>query len=325
MATGIHTYAGSTPASPTAIQNHFLGQIAMPAARDYAALSQFSKKELITGSSYNVPSYKKIEVPTTADVTRAEDPTNFRLSRVELDGKSGSLALFGEAMELDEAFRKRNMGVIDIMKIMEDELRQSMGLRLEILHKAALDTGNLVMTPTGSASQQVDVNGTASQAAAVNLSVYHYQYLSLLAGDTYAIPGIRSLGGNYAYFSRGEAFFALQRDPEYQARHEGVPSSLSNFLVAQVGKVKLFHTPEEQLFANNLGTNSDVAEGVLLGEDCLRMYMNSPFQVFIDQQKSAANTFGTKEYLWYKGDLGVITPTDSVEKRRIRHIRVTSA
>lgn len=322
MAIGSHLYSGSTPSSPTAIQDHFLGEVFKPAMRDLVNLARFSKKQKITGLSYNLPSYKKLEIAT--NVERTSEDADFRLARVEFDGKTADLALQGNAIELDETFRKRNMGVMDVISILRDELQQDMALQLDKLHKSALDNGKLIMTPTGYSSQQVDVNGTASQSAANNLSVYHYEYLNLLARDKYGIPMISQLGG-YAYITRGQATFALRRDPEFQAIHQGVPSYLEKSKVAQIGDIKIFETNEEELFVDNLGTNSDVAEGVLLGEDSMRMFFNSPFEVFIDQQKIAANHFGTKEYIWYKADLNVMIPTDSVEKRRIRHIRVTSA
>lgn len=322
MAIGAHTYAGDTPSTPTAIQDHFLGEVFKPAMRDMVNLARFSKKQKISGLSYNLPSYKKLEVASS--VERTSEDAEFRLARVEFDGKTADLKLQGQAIELDETFRKRNLGVMDVISILKDELQQDMALQLDKLHKSALDNGKLILTPTGYSSQQVDVNGTASQAAANNLSVYHYQYLSLLAKDSYAIPFIQGLNA-YAYVTRGKACFALRRDPEFQAIHQGVPSYLQGMLVAQVGDVKIYETNEEELFVDNLGTNSDVAEGVLLGDDSMRMFFNSPFEIFMDQNKVAANHFGTKEYLWYKADLNVMIPTDSVEKRRIRHIRVTSS
>lgn len=322
MAIGSHTYANSTPSTPTAIQNHFLGEIAVPARRDYTLISQFAKDAKITGASYNVPSFKKLDIPTS--VERANENDDFQVSRVEFDGKSASLSQFGHAMELDKTFIRRNLGVIDVLKILEDELRQDMGLRLEKICKSALDGGKLIFTPTGYASQQVDVNGTASQAAANNLSVYHYQYLELLASDTYAIPMINSMGA-WPYLTRGGAVFSLKRDPELQAVYQGVPEYLQKYNVGKIGNIQIFQSPEEELFSSTLGTNSNVSEGVLLGEDCLRMFYTSPFQLKMDMGETAANHYAQKGYLWYDADLNVMIPTDSVEKRRIRHIRVTSA
>jgi hypothetical protein len=322
MATGSHTYANSTPSSPTAIQNHFLGQIAIPARRDYTLISQFAKNEKITGSSYNIPSFKKLDIP--ASVERANENDDFQVSRVEFDGKTKSLAQFGHAMELDHTFIRRNLGVIDVLNILEDELRQDMGLRLEKICKSALDEGKLIMTPTGAATQQVDANGTASQAAANNLNVYHFQYLELLASDTYAIPYLNSMGC-YAYLTRGGAMFNLLQDSRFIEVHRGLPEYLLKSSVGQIGGIKIFKSPEEELFSSTLGTDQNVSEGVLLGEDCLRMFYTSPFQLKVDMGDTAANFYGQKGYLWYDADLNVTIPTDSVEKRRIRHIRVTSA
>lgn len=322
MATGTHTYKNSTPDSPTAIKNHFLGEIAIPAKREYTLISQFAKSEKITGESYNVPSFKKLDVPNS--VERVNEDSDFQISKVEFDGKTKSLAQFGEAMVLNKTFLRRNMGVIQVLDILKEELRQNMGLRLEKIAKSALDEGKLIMTPTGASAQQVDTNGTASQAAANNLNIYHFQYLQLLAQDTYAIPMIKSLGA-YAYLTRGNALFNLMQDSRMISLHDGVPGYLKKFGVKQIGDIQIYSSPEEELFSSTLGTNSDVAEGVLLGNDCLRMFYSSPFELKVDLGDTAANHYGQEGYIWYDADLNCMIPTDSVEKRRIRHIRVTSA
>ena len=322
MAIGSHTYAGSTPTSPAAIQSHFISEVFQPAMRGLVDLARFSKKVEITGKTYNIPSYKKLDIADS--VVRGSEDAEFRLSRVEFDGKSADLSLQGNAIEFDNTFVSRNAGVMDVISILKDELQQEMKLQLDKIHKNALDAGNLIMTPTGYASQQVDVGGTPSQAAAANLSVYHFQYLRLLAGDTYAIPMIKQLGA-YAYLTRGKACFALKRDPEFQAFHQGIPSQLQKGLVAEIDGIKIYENNEEELFLDNLGTNSDVAEGVLLGDEAMHMFYNGMFNVVMDRGEVAANHFGTKGYIYYKADLGVTLPTNSVEKRRVRHIRVTSS
>lgn len=322
MSVGTHTYAATTPSSPSAIQNHFLGEVFKPVMRDHVNLARFSKKQKITGLSYNLPSYKKMDIADS--VERANENSDFRAAQIEMDGKSAELKLQGEAIRFNKTLISRNQGVIDVLEIVKSDLRQSMALQLDKIHKAALDGGNLIFTPTGGATQQIDTNGTASQSAANNMQIYHFQYLSLLANDVYAIKKVSELGC-YAYITRGRAVFHLRRDPEYRALYQGVPSYLQKGHVAQVDDIKIFETNEEELYADNLGTSSNVAEGSLLGDEAMHMFFNKPFEIFVDMNETAANFYGTEGTLWYKADLGVMLPTNSIEKRRVRSIRITSA
>lgn len=322
MALGTHTYGGSTPSSPTAIQNHFLANVVVPAKREMTLISQFARQTKITGLSVTLPSYKKLAIPNS--VNSANEYSTVQLSRVEFDGKSANLAFFDHGMEFSKAMVDRNQGIMPVIDILKDELQQELALRLELIHKAALDEGKLVFTPRGYTSFQVDTNGTPSQQATNNLSVYHYQYLDLLASDHYAIPKIASMGC-YAYLTRGGAAFSLLQDPLFQAIHTGVPDYLMKNSVGQIGDIKIFKSPEEELFSSSLGVNSNVSEGVLLGNQSMEMFFNKPFEFHMDTEDRMANNFGRSGYMWYRADLGVTLPTDSVEKRRVRHIRVTSA
>lgn len=321
MAAGINLYQ-DFPDSPTALKDHYISkEIFEPVMREMAPLSNFSIKEKITGQSITIPNVKEIEL---IDATIAQEVGPMTKSKIEFNGKTADLERFGHVIEYSKEHVMRNEGVVQVKPILAKQLQADMAYQLEKQHKDALDTGQVCFIPTGSGAAVLDTDGTPSTAAANNLSLYHFRYLKLLASDTYQIPKLKSLGG-YAYFSRGETFFSIQNDPQYQALNQGVPQSMQKFFVAQLYGINLFHTPEESLFLNNIGTNQDVAEGVLLGEGAMHMFYNKPFSISLDEDNKAYNAYGRIGQLWYNADLNVITPKDTNLKREVRHIRVTSS
>lgn len=315
------TYDGSMPSTPTALQDHFITEVFKPAMRN-SVLAQFCKKIRVNGASMNIPSYSKLGVKSSID--RANEQSNFTQSELSLDGKKVDMQLRGHAMVISETMSERNVGVYDIININRDELRQEMKTQIEKIVKQAMDNTPLDYVASGLTSASVTTSGTPTASALYNLNVYHAQRLSLLGADTYAIPKISSFG-KYAAVFRGEAFLSLRNDSRWEGYYEGVPEGLKGLVVGEIADLRLFHHDDEEVLSNSIGTNSDVSEGLIFGQDSCWFGMIKPFQFYEDFGQTAANLYGTKRHLWYKADVAADIPSDSANKRRVRVIHWTSA
>ncbi len=320
MAQGVLNYGGDQP-STGALQDHFIAEVFKP-AMTRSVLANYAKKIMTEGNSFSIPSFETLELPSSID--RSDELSAFGVDKLVLDGRVINHVLRGRAMEITETMVNRNRNVYDIISIAREQLSQQMQRGIERIVKEAMDDTPIDVVFTGLASQSVTTTGTPTASATNNLNVYQCQYLSLLMRDTYAVPVLPELGA-YAGVFRGDAFLSLRNDARWDAYYEGVPAGLRGFLVGQVADIALFHQDDEEILSNSLGTNSDVSEGLVFGQDACWFGMVSPFQFYEDMGQVAANDFGTKKYLWYKADAAAAIPSTSTNKRRVRVAHITSA
>lgn len=303
------------------IRDHaILGEVFMQSAYQAKLFSLADKRKVASGNSVTIPSILELDQPTS--LVLAEDQP-IPLSKLSITSKAINVSERGRGISVTHLAQSRIPSPIDLLNSCKEQLAQLISRDLEKVCATALKTTQLKYVPTGVASQTITTNGTAGAAALANINVYHLRYLSNYMQDDLRIPMNKQFNGYVGVF-RGNGLLSVQLDPEFTQIHQGLPDAFASLKVGRIADVVLFPINDSNVLDNAIGTNNDVSEGILMGDQAVVFGIIDEFKVAYDLSESKATDFGRFKYVAYRGDFGAGLYNDSANAGLVRSIHVTS-
>lgn len=155
----------------------------------------------------------------------------------------------------------------DLENPIQRKLRQQMTLSLDTLAAAAFKETLIKYVPTGAASNNITVNGTAGAQATANMNFFHVEEISDYMYDTLHADPVGGSNGDYVGIFRTRALRGIKRDDSWEEWHKYTdPQAKWNGEVGRVEKVRFIQTNHARALAN-IGSASVLGEGVVFGDD----------------------------------------------------------
>jgi N4-gp56 family major capsid protein len=278
-------------------------------------------KMVKSGETISIPIVDNLSLPSSVNVNELD-----RLPVLKLSITAKTISLAEKGLSVQVTRKSVNRSPIDILQEHKEMLQRTMSRTLEATVAEALDDMLVKYVATGPVSQNVATNGTAAAAALNNLNFYHARYINNYLRDQLRVPK-RSKGraaGKYLGIFRGNAELALRNDPEFVEFNTGVPSSMEKDLVGEIAGIKIVLTDDSNVLANNVGTNSDVSEGFIIGDEAVYMCIMEGLSLKYDFSESYANDYGRFKYIAWHGDIAAGLPADSANAGLVRGLHFTS-
>lgn len=276
------------------------------------------KRRVASGESLTVPSVSEITFPTS---TALDELQTIPLSKLTISAKTISMAEKGRAIAVTGRTQRRSP--IDVLSAHKSKVSEMMSRELESVISTALKTSNIKYVANGVASQNITTNGTAGAAALSNPNIYHLRYMSNYMSDTLRAPKHRKFN-SYVGLFRGNAIMSIQNDPEYTEINNGLPNEFSRLSVGKIADISLMSHNDDNVLSNTIGTNSDVSEGIIMGDEAVLFGFLEQIRLVYDFSETKATDFGRFKYIAWKGDYGAGLYSDSANAGLARVMHYTS-
>lgn len=281
--------------APTGVyKNHEMSSNLRMAAIPMCKFMQFAKPEAGYGK-------KKGESITITRVSNITQPTsgvlveNQRIPEDDLALSTMSITVSEWGRAVPYTSLSNDLGKFDVENTIQKKLRDQMSLVLDKAAAAAFKLGKIKAEPTGASSINFDTGGTATQAAVVNLNVYHVEQIRDYMYSTLAIPAYE--GDDYICLLATKAKRGLMSDPAWETWHKYTdPSAKYNGEIGRLENIRFVEVNNTNSLSGSLGTGSVLGEAVFFGEDAVAM------AVAEDPELRAAipQDFGrSKSVAWY--------------------------
>lgn len=305
--------------STGAYREHEVAEVFKPAAFASVLFNLSEKRRVASGQSLTIPSYANLTMPSSTSL--AEDEL-IPVSKLTISAKTIAMGAHGRAVVIGDLAVNRSP--IDVLQAHKEELSLMMQRELEAVIGGVLDDMPVKYVPTGVASQTITTNGTAGAAALNNLNIYHLRYISDYLSDTLRVPFHKKFGSYVGVF-RGNAIRSIQEDPEFTEIHQGRPEAFASINCGKIADIVLMKHNDGNVLLNNVGTNSDVSEGFIVGDQPVLFGFIEQIRLIYDFSEGVSTDFGRRKYIAWKGDYGAGLFSDSANAGLVRGLHVTSS
>lgn len=281
--------------APTGVyKNHEMSSNMRMAAIQETKFMQFCKPEAgygkKKGESITITRVSNIAVPTSGQLVE-----NSRIPEDDLALSTMSITVSEWGRAVPYTSLSQDLGKFDIENTIQKKLRDQMSLVLDKAASASFKLGKIKAEPTGASSLNVDTGGSATQAAVVNLNMYHVEQIRDYMFSTLYIPPYE--GGDYMCLISTKGKRGIVSDPAWETWHKYTdPSSKYNSEIGRIENIRFIEINNTNALSGSLGTSSVLGEAVFFGEDACAM------AVAEDPELRAAipQDFGrSKSVAWY--------------------------
>lgn len=160
----------------------------------------------------------------------------------------------------------------DLENPIQRKLRDQMRLSLDTMAATAFKNATVKYAPTGTAATPgatITYNGTQSVAAR-NVQVYDIERIRDLMFDDLHVPP--AMNDDYMAIMRTQALRGIKDDSDWEEWHKYTdPTAKFNGEVGRIESVRFQETNHANALTKNLGSGSDLGEGIVFGEDAVAM------------------------------------------------------
>lgn len=239
------------------------------------------------------------------------------LQKLSITSKTITLQERGDGLMISSQAMRRSP--IELLQEHEQALRENLQLDMDKVFADQFKAAKLVYTPTGAASYSLATNGSAGTAALANVNFYHLRKMRDLARRTYLMPAFED--GLYRFVVSTSGFRSILEDPERVELQSG--SGLGSLMAPRrlrFEDVIVMECNHDSALDDDIGTNSDVGEGVFIARDAVRYVMAKMPSIVYDRTHDHGRFISL---VWF-GDYAVGTSTDSANAGLTRLISVES-
>lgn len=302
--------------SPTngAYQEHVVDSIFREAIESAIFVPFAFPVNVESGQSFTIPIRSRLSEPTSSLLN---ENLSIPLDKLSITAKVVTLQERGRGVEWSS--KNESRAPIDIPGEHRKALAEQMELVLDtVVGQAFTDGSQIKYVGTGPASQNIATNGSAGAAATENINFYHLRNIRDYLKRTLFCPMVK---GSYVGIFSTAGIRAILDDPEFLAINQYSNREIfSGTEVGMVSNIRVIESDHDIVLDDDIGTNSDVGEGIIFGDDAVRLGM----------LKRPSMHFETKDHgrfvsvAWY-GDFNAGTSTDSGNAGLARIVHYTSS
>ena len=285
-----------------AYEEHEIGSVLRQAVESTVWLPFANRSNISSGQTLTLPIRGRLSEPTNSALTES---MTIPLDKLTITAKTITMVERGRGVQVTR--KAMNRSPIALLEEHKMALSEQMGLDFDTVLSNAFQGGQLKYAATGAASYNLATNGTFGTAALSNPNFYHMRKLRDLAFRTYFMPKLAS--GKYAYVTSTAGYRGILDDPEFlEINKNGNSSVFGKNFVGTIADVEVFE--DNHTLADNLGTGTDVGEGVFIARDAVEYAMIQQPTIHYDASDSVATDFGRFVSIAWYGDWGAGTTSD---------------
>lgn len=252
------------------------------------------------GESVTVPIRSRITEPSNTALTESQ---SIPLSKLTITAKTISMTERGRGVMLSSKAKARSP--IDLLNEHKDAIAEEMALDMDGVLGAAAQGGQLKYAANGAASYALGTSGSFTTAALSNANFWHLRKMRDLAVRTYFMPKFD--GSSYKFVVSTAGLRGILDDPEFLEinANGGRADAFSRNVAGRIADIDIIE--ENHALADNVGTNSDVGEGVFMAKDAVYYAILTQPSIHYD----ATHDHGRFVSIAWFGDWGAGTSTDS--------------
>ena len=277
-------------------KNHDLSSKIRMASIKEAKFMQFVTPE----EGYGKKKGESVTITRVSNVTVPSDDTLGELTRVPED----TLSLSTQAITVAERGRaipytklSTDLAHFDLGSAIQMKLKDQLKLRMDIAAATAFKAGKILAIPTGVAETTFETDGSASNAAASNLNMYHVESVRDYMYSTLNIAPYS--GDDYVCIMITQAKRGLMRDPAWvDWKKYTDPAAKFNGEVGRIENIRFVETNHTSALSDQKGTGSVLGECVFFGQDPVKMAVAEDPHLIAEE--NVGNDFGrSKSVAWY--------------------------
>lgn len=266
-----------------------------------------------SGESVTLPAISDLDVPTSDLLSESQ---SIPLDKLTITAKTISLNERGRGVML--SMKNAGRSPLELMNLHKKRLQEQLELSMDLNFATAFKASQLVYVPTGVASYDLATNGSAGAAAVSNINFYHLRKLRDLARRSYLMPKLE--GNAYKLILSTAGFRSILDDPEAISLNQGRGfDSLMGPSRVKIEDVIVEECIHDAALDDNIGTNSDVAEGVFIAREAVKFAMGKMPTISYERHDHDRYI----SLAWW-GDYAVGQSTDSANAGFARSIYITS-
>lgn len=166
-----------------------------------------------------------------------------------------------------------DLSTYDLENPIQRKLRDQMRLSMDTLAATAYKSAAVKYVPTGTAgtpTNDIAYTGTAGAAATRNIQIWDVERIRDLMFDDLHVPPLDN--DDYVSVARTQAIRGLKDDDTWDEWHKYTdPQAKFNGEVGRIEGVRFIETNHARALSKNLGSNSNMGEAVVFGEDNVAM------------------------------------------------------
>ncbi len=270
------------------------------------------------------------ESVTFTRISNMTESTDYSLLETEripekahtVTGKVVTVGEFGAAVPFTSY--ARDLAQFDLKNSIQRKLKEDMRLALDVRACRAFKQTLYKYVPTGASTASTATNGTAPTAALAAMNVFHLAQIRDILYDTLKAPTVD--GGDYMGIFRTKGIRGIKDDPDWEEWHKYLdPQAKFNSEVGRIESIRLIETNHGGSTVglgglNICGTGSVLGEGVIFGDDAVRMVeaLTPELRIGVPQDFNRQNSVA-----WY-GIYEFSQVWDTANSGECRIIHVTS-
>jgi len=301
--------------STGAYQEHEIAPVFRQAVAKTLFFPRAKRLSMKSGDAITIPIRGSLARPSGG--TALTESISIPLDKLSITTKSLDLTERGRGVMVSRIAMNRSP--IALLQEHQVALSEQLALDLDVVAATAFKSSQLVYAATGAASYNLATGGSAGAAAVSNANFYHIRKMRDLAFRTYLMPSLPN--GRYEFIVSTSGIRGILDDPEFIEIN--APQNSEIFKRNQVGRISdvdIIESQHDAALDDDVGTNSDVGEGVFIAKDyCYSAMMEMP-KIHWDR----THDHGRFTSLAWHGDYGVESSTDSANAGLVRGIYFSS-
>ncbi|MHA1962080.1 MAG: hypothetical protein ACW99U_17890 [Candidatus Thorarchaeota archaeon] len=298
-----------------AYQSHEVVDVFRQAVANTLFFPRATRKAMRSGDEITIPIRGSLSRPS--GTTALDEATSIPLDKLTITTKQIGLTERGRGVMVSK--RAMNRSPIALLQEHQVALSEQLALDLDAIFCDAFQGGQLKYVATGAASYNLATGGTAGAAATNNPNFYHLRKMRDLAFRTYLMPKLA--GGVYEFVVSTQGLRGILDDPEFlEINRFGNSEIFKKNMAGRISDVDIVENQHDDALDDDIGTSSDVGEGVFIAKDAVYYAMLEMPSIHWDR----THDHGRYTSLAWYGDYGVGTSTDSANAGLARLIHFTS-
>jgi len=301
--------------STGAYQVHEVAPVFRQAVANTLFFPRAKRLPMSSGDAITIPIRGSLARPSGG--TALTESLSIPLDKLTITTKNLDLSERGRGVMVSRIAMNRSP--IDLLQEHQVTLSEQLALDLDVVAATAFKEGQLVYAATGAASYNLATGGSAGAAAVSNANFYHIRKMRDLAFRTYLMPKLPD--GRYEFIVSTSGVRGILDDPEFlEINKYGNPDIFKKNLVGKISDVDIIECQHDDALDDDVGTNSDVGEGVFIAKDAVYKAMLEMPSIHWDR----THDHGRYTSLAWHGDYGIESSSDSSSAGLARAIYFSS-
>lgn len=273
----------------------------------------FKRLDIKSGNTVTIPIRGRLAEPSSSALNES---ISIPLDKLSISAKTLALQERGRGVQVSRIAMNRSP--IDLLSEHKMAIAEQMRLDMDTILGTAAQGSQLKYAANGVASYALGTAGSFTAAAISNLNFFHVRKMRDLAFRTYLMP--KRSGGKFALVCSTAGVRGILDDPEFLEINKGSnPGIFEKTLAGTIADVEVHE--ENHALADNVGTNSDVGEGVFIADEAFYYAVLEMPSIHYD---STIDMGRFTNIAWY-GDYAAGTSTDLATAGLVRSIHFGSS